>query len=287
LVAVSKHEDPRLGFYTYVVNDTYADWPQGIVHDAFAIFAHLQDPGKLRIYDAALLAQGKKLELGGGYNTSDAFPSSSIRFPKHHGDSHGLTYILSADGSKLYAYAIKQPHMGTGLPPLMKSNAYKDPNGVDFGGIFDAVYQGNELYVTGDDGMNVYLWRIPVYPSKDGKSIVLDQDHSKKWALSWKTAGLKGGRKFDHPSVEVTSNNDVIIFHRAFLDGVNGVTETLYEVLYHGEDRFRQSRILKSTFAGGPRIDLTGSTLDLDGETVWTLRQYGNTGTVVLGSILP
>jgi hypothetical protein len=80
-VAVTRTEDPRDGFFEFVLVDEYADWPRFAVHGPFLIISH-NDNTNVYLFDAQKLADGNlKHELvglgsfyKGDFNVQRIFP---------------------------------------------------------------------------------------------------------------------------------------------------------------------------------------------------------------------
>ena len=286
--AVSKSEDPTQGFHTFKVNEDYQDYPLMALHDQYAIFHHnildksdVRPPGKIWLYDADQMAEGKLTEIKPTLTMSD-FPSTYIRVAKHHGTLDGLTFFVSASGSQLWVHGLPKPS-GTTHGALIKSTkAYTDPDNVNIGGphgLSEVVYRNGNIYVAGDDGKNIHVWRVPISVSDDKKQIILDTQNARKWTLT-------GTRSRDDATVDVNKDEDVVVSFRAY--DATTPTQLHYAILYHGEPRFRHSVELTSPSKGssGDRIDLVTSQVDpSDDETVWFISR--DAGGPLIASVHP
>ena len=281
--AVSKTERPADGFFTFEVNEDYADWPVMAVHADYALFSHNNSGGtRLRIYDADKMAAGIAQELGQAYTTDD-FPSPFFRVAKHHGGSSGMTYIAATKGADLWVYALHSPHPATGRPPLLTSNRYTDPAG-DSVDIKELAYRDGALYIVGTGGKRVLVWKLPVAPSFDKTSIVIDTAGVRKWVI--KDAGASP-LTFDYPSLDVNKHDDIVVSFRA--SSKAAANQVRYAVFYHDESQFRKPKVLTvpiKTGKGGGRIDYVTSTIDpSDDETVWFIGR--DQDGAVIGSVRP
>lgn len=293
LLAVSSVEQPALTwpadpFKINVVDNEYFDWPLMGVHGDYAIFHHLGDPGmQLRLYDADSLVSGTKKELGTPFTTDD-FPGTSITVARHHGTTGGMTYLAVASGRDLYAYAFHSPHPTKGRPPLLKSNSYTDPS--ENIAKTDVVFHDGVLYVAGVSGSRVVLWKVPVAPAADKKSININSKSVRKFIV--RDPG-DSSLTLDGASVEVTSDGDAVVAFRAYKVGAPIKVE--YAVLYHDESKFRTARTLPvssdpltadESTANFQRIDYATCALDpTDGRTVW-LMSVDHAGAIA-ASVIP
>ena len=268
--AVSKSEDPTQGFHTFKINEDYEDYPLMVVHGQYAIFHHnrldgegVRPPGKIWLYDADQMADGKLTEIKPALTTSD-FPSTYIRVAKHHGTLDELTFFAAASGSQLWVCGLPKPS-GTTHGALIKSNnAYKDPGNASIG-LSAVAYRNGNIYVAGDDGGKIHVWRVPMSLSGDKKRIILDTQNAKKWTLT-------GTRSHDYVTLDVNKDEDVVVSFRAY--DATTPTRVRYAILYHGESSFRDSVELTSPSAGssGDRIDFVMAEVDpSDDETVWCI----------------
>ena len=123
-VAVSKSgEDPAGGFYTYILVDDYADWPQFTVHDDYLVLNHRAAGSTTYVFDAKTLADGSAgdssaLEIK-PLLTIDAaalrarlpfnVPTTALIPATVHGDSDRVTYLAAGFGSLLVVYGLLSP----------------------------------------------------------------------------------------------------------------------------------------------------------------------------------
>ena len=266
--AVSKAEDPTQGFHIFKVNEDYEDFPIMDLHDQYAIFHHhyldgegVRPAGKIWLYDADQMANGKLVEIKPALDKSD-FPSAYIRVAKHHGTLDDLTFFVAASGPQLWVYGLPKPS-GTTHGALVKStSAYTDPGNASIS-MSEVVYRNGNIYIAGNDDQNVLVWRVPISLSPDKKQIVLDTHNAKKWTLS-------GNRTRDYATIDVDKKEDVVVSFRAY--DPTTPTRVRYAILYHGDSSFRDSVELTSpgTGSSGGRIDLVTSEVDpSDDETIW------------------
>ncbi|HEX4665330.1 MAG TPA: hypothetical protein VH207_01925 [Chthoniobacterales bacterium] len=266
--AVSKSEDPTKGFHTFKICEDYEDFPLMAIHGQYAVFHHnvldgegVRPVGKIWLFDAEQMAAGKRTEIK-PVLTKEDFPSAYVRVAKHHGTLDDLTFFAAASGSQLWVFGLPKPS-GTTHGALIKSKTpYSDPGNTNIG-LSEVVYRNGNIYVAGDEGEKIRVWRVPISLSGDKKQIILDLQNARKWTLA-------GAHSRDYVSLDVNKDEDVVISFRAY--DAKTPTRIRYAVLYHGESSFRESVELSSPSGGssGDRIDLVTSEVDpSDDETIW------------------
>jgi hypothetical protein len=185
------------------------------IHEQYAVFHHnvldgeggIRPTGKIWLYDAGQMADGKRTEIK-PVLTKDDFPSPYIRVAKHHGTLDDLTFFAAASGSQLWVYGLPKPS-GTTHAALIKSKTpYSDPGKTNIG-LSEVVYRNGNIYTAGDDGEKIHVWRVPISLSGDKKHIILDTEKARKWTLA-------GPLSRDYVTIDVNKDEDVVISFRAY-----------------------------------------------------------------------
>src|SRR5262249_21347396 len=108
-VAVSKAEDPRKGFWEYVLVSDNADWPLFSVRNGRLLIAN--NGGKrVYVFDAKKLIDGVASHSWLATYSDRDFPESTVITPvTQYSDADGLSLILGRGDNQLTVYAFKDP----------------------------------------------------------------------------------------------------------------------------------------------------------------------------------
>jgi hypothetical protein len=303
--AVSKTSEPKDGFWTYSVAYDHTDQPYFTVDKSYAIFYHqffnTGTAGKVpwqngiphypafHVFDAPTLAgpntppattgqvtPGTATELA-VTNAADGkivWPGTDIkgnamRVAKHHEGEPGSTFIVTAGGTDAWIYALASPHP-TGKTTLIGPAHFPAKSNVT--AKWDVVFSSGYLYLTyvESGSADVVVHRVPLAASdvtnkKEIQSV-------RTWTLSAPNESVA------YPTVDVTSNQDVVVSYVAF--NKSTMPDTIkYATLYKGEVTFRPSKQVEgASFAqggkgpGGQGLDYVASQRDvLDPTSIWTI----------------
>lgn len=294
-------------FHRYVLVDEYCDWPLMTVNGNYLILTeHISadNPGTVNVFDAEKLANGEEdnsfmkvkpldrlsyacfvIKIG-----SATIPATGrIMLVNHHGDSDGLTYLLSTNGESLLVFALAQPADDPSGKPSLLEGALVDL-GRELSGVHtNPVYSNGKIYIVGyditdPDRYDMHTFRLSVGRSNDGSSVSASEDFHHHHIAT-------GSQSFVEPALEVTKDGDIVAsFMRIGLHPTNlSPADARYSVWYSGESRFRDSAELHDHVGEQipdptiPRVDLTGTALDpADNQTVWMSQVFSDNGTPTL-----
>ncbi|MDT7807775.1 MAG: hypothetical protein QOJ70_1588 [Acidobacteriota bacterium] len=250
-VAVSKAEDPRKGFWEYVLVRDYADWPLFSVRNGRLLLAH-KDGKRLFVFDAKKLINGTTADPFLGQYLDAKFPDADEISPvTQYSDADGLSLVLGRKGADLIVYAFKDA-----TNPLVKN---KKTLSVAPSWAMQPVYRFSKFYFTDDicDGANCPRHRIDVHRVNavlDGSPVTVGALTDKLFKVADKNANLR------MPGVIIEENGAAIVWYLSFTtDGKP--QQARYKVLYPNESDFRPSALLRAsdmaeaeTFIGDKQI---------------------------------
>jgi hypothetical protein len=300
-VAVSKTDNPLDGFWTYQAADEDADMPVFEVTKDFAIFGH-NNSAKVWVYDADDMANGNPVHPINSPLPAQVLPAGgelpsqigvaagvyNIRVPKmrvpkqgHPMSGMSLVLVQASQGSKEITIQGLTRDSSKKLK-VIPGATFSDGDQIDI--FADQVYQGDYLYIANDTVADGGFWssiivrRIPVHLAKDGKSLVVEKNLAQKWRLG----GV--GLSYNYPEADVTDEGNLVVGWRATGNVIGA--HARYAVLYRGEERFRDTAILRPSTANGDfkKTDFARADLDPDGHSVWLVHS-DITSTVVAGAV--
>lgn len=305
-VAVSKTEDPRRGFHTYILVDEYADWPKIGLHERYLLLGHRSAP-TVYVFDADKLAAGNpdrgpvrlaKLDLRHFQGVKH------IAEVNHHGPTNGVTYLLGSDGGDTVTpFALVNPDPGRAARPVLVPGP-RTSIGTKFGTLEgNAVYRDGALFWGFDqwapghakEYRQLRLFRMPTRLGATPRGPRL-------WASAEPAHGFSdvvvGGREpddgpddvldYEKPALDVNGQGDVVVVYarKGFRTKVEVPPEVRYSILYHGEPKARPGLLIRkgSTMAlpdindnGKSGIDLAYAQVDpADDRTVWVTHAFAD-----------
>jgi len=244
-VAVSKDQDPRNGFWEYVLVRDYADWPLFSVRNDRLLIAH-KDGKRLFVFDAKKLAEGTSIDPFLGQYLDDKFSEVNEISPiTQYSDADGLSLVLGKSGKDLTLFVFKDP-----TKPLVKSSLTLKTTPSWH---MQPVYRNGKFYFTDafqedpcDEDCPRYfvdVHRVTATLASSPLSATLTQDES--FVLQPSDANLRMS------GVMVESNGAVIAWYQYFpTDG--SPQQARYQVLYANESNFRDGAILRSSDTAAP-----------------------------------
>ncbi|HST53818.1 MAG TPA: hypothetical protein VLJ61_17550 [Pyrinomonadaceae bacterium] len=235
-VAVSKDEDPRKGFWEYVLVRDYADWPLFSVRDNRLLISH-KGGKRLYVFDAKKLINGTTTDPFLGQYLDDKFPESDeISTVTQYSDADGLSLVLGRSGKNLTVYAFKDP-----TKALVKNTKALS---VAPTWMMQPVYRFSKFYFTDEicDDTPCTRHRVDVHrvsAALDGSPVVkVGAISDERFALTNKNASLR------MPGTIIEENGSAIVWYLQFpTDGT--AQSARYQVLYPNESKFRDSAVLR------------------------------------------
>jgi len=241
-VAVSKAEDPRKGFWEYVLVRDYADWPLFSVRNKRLLIAH-KSGKRLFVFDANKLINGTTTDPFLGQYLDNKFPECDEISPvTQYSDADGLSLVLGRKGANLTIYAFRNP----ANPLVLKTQAL----GVGPSWMMQPVYRFSKFYFTDEkcDDAPCSRHRIDVHrvtASLDGSPVTVGAFTDKRFAIANSTASLR------MPGVIIEENGAAIVWYLQFpKDG--SAQQARYQVLYANESDFRDSALLRASDKAAP-----------------------------------
>jgi hypothetical protein len=233
-VAVSKAEDPRKGFWEYVLVRDYADWPLFSVRNNRLLIGH-SGGKRLYVFDSKKLVAGTTTDPFLGQYMDDSFPDAdSITTVTQYSDADGLSLVLGAKGNNLTVYAFKDPKK----PLVKKTKSLTAPPGWRM----QPVYRFSNFYFTDEfpdtdssrDHVDVHRTTVEL----KGSLVTVGTITDKRFLIARNDASLR------MPGVIIEENGAVIVWYLHFpVDGSQ--QQARYKVLYANENSFRDSALLR------------------------------------------
>ena len=258
-VAVSKSgEDPAGGFYTYILVDDYADWPQFTVHDDYLVLNHRAAGSTTYVFDAKTLADGSAgdssaLEIK-PLLTIDAaalrarlpfnVPTTALMPATVHGDSDRVTYLAAGFGSLLVVYGLLSPPNHPESAPSFMSPALVSIGNELHGMTNRPVFQSGMLHLVGYEcALSVpelpcekYITRIVRFlVARVGNALITSGSASKEFINETIGDSPDDLSSFELPAIEVTDAGDmVVVYDRARLfPTIEVPASARYSVRFH------------------------------------------------------
>lgn len=243
-VAVSKDEDPRKGFWEYVLVRDYADWPLFSVRNGRLLVGH-NNARRLYVFDANKLASGSASDpFLGQYGDADFPESDKITPVTQYSDADGLSLVLGRKGAKLTVYAFKNPL----VQPVRKTVTL----GHAPGWAMQPVYRLGKFYFTkevcGGTRCVVDVHRVTAGLSGSPEKVSSVSDEY--FALADKKADYR------MPGVLVEENGAVLVWYLRFT--ADKPQDARYQVLYAKEGSFREAAVLRASEKGSKESFLVG-----------------------------
>src|SRR5438128_1237876 len=186
-------------FHKYVLVDEYCDWPLMTVNGSYLILTeHISqdNPGTVGVFDAEALANGEDDNSFMKIKPLDrlsygcfvvkigpvTFPATGqIMLVNHHGDSGGLTYLLSTNDNNLLVFALAQPPGNPSGKPTLLKGALVELDRELSGVHTNPVYSNAKIYIVGydisdPDRYDMHTFRLSVGRSNDGSSVSASED---------------------------------------------------------------------------------------------------------------
>jgi hypothetical protein len=294
MIAVSKTEDPRMGWYQYVLVDDYADWPRMTVNGRVVALGHQGDKN-VWFLDADKLAAGNP-----GHGSVEinkyiwrAFPESDLlAYVTAHGDTGGMTYLLGVgNGGKtwtVYGFDVNDPDH-------MKKASFSTNDWAPIWVRNNPIFRGGYIYVTGSMAVasnreSIRVMRIPVHLQANREVTVSTSGGEGFLDLYFGRNGPGDAPtdlvSYHVPSLEVTSQGAMVLAYTRV--GVQTAKPLYPEVRYSvvtANGQIERSRLVKAAASdvepdsidGGGSVDLTGAAIDpVDDRTVWSINPYGD-----------
>ena len=320
-VAVTKSgEDLSKGFFTYILMDHYADWPQFMVRGNYLILTHLKDP-LTQIYDTAVLLNGSLNASALAVPPLMSLTSNNYNLPAQaqlipvniYGHSDRVSFLAAAQGNSVTIYGLSAPAGSPSAVPV-----FMTPATVSIGRSLNlspspAVYRNGKLYIatyTCGNRVNnqctsfyIQILRIPVGRSGNSNALTASNDTSAGYMDT--TIGSPSDPEFYAvPALTVTSKEDIVtVFCRGRLN--TGPFSARYAVIPKGQTIPMFSAELKggsgaqlpSPPDGSGIVDLAGIAVDPAGDpvkadqqlTVWMSHVYSLNGNYLqaIGAVRP
>jgi hypothetical protein len=298
-------EDPSRKFFTYAVDDDYADWPQMAVHGGLLVLMHRAAGDLVEVYDAAAMAAGRNQ---GALTTNPigVFPGFAVSvsggedIPVNVHDPNAPMLLFSANtDSDRQVEVVAISRVANRPLATVSTLRLTLPRALTIKGIrHNPVFRNGVLYVASYEGAGpckahtLRLTRIPLRFGSNGTP------HLSTAGISDEIIASENDAAPELPAVEVTTHNDVVMaFTRApVTDGHCGPFSARYLVAYHGRTGIARSRVLMSGAgtpphdAGDKGVDLGSITIDpLDGQRVWFSHAFSNGDTfeAAFGAVRP
>jgi hypothetical protein len=294
MIAVSKTEDPRMGWYQYVLVDDYADWPRMTINGRVLVLGHQGDKN-VWFLDADKLAAGNPTHGSVELNkfVGAAFPEADVlAYVTHHGNTDGMTYLLGiGNGGKtwtIYGFDGNDPNH-------LKKQTFSTKDWAPIWVRNNPIFRNGFLYVTGSMAVapnreSIRVMRVPLRVQND-RSIVASVLPADGFLDLFFGRNGPGDAPTDlvsyHvPSMEVTSNGDMVIAYTRV--GVQTAKPLYPEVRYsvvRAKGQIERSRLVKAATSDvqpdkiddGGNVDLTAAAIDpVDDRTVWSINPYGD-----------
>lgn len=303
-VAVSRTDDPRQGFYRYILVNQYSDWPKMAINDRYLILGH-RASNTIHVFDADKLAAGnpdqgpvKLAKL-----TSKHFPGVKYIAPvTHHGAPSGVTYLLGSDGSEdVRVFALVNPDPNRAARPVVLAGPSVDL-GTRLGTLEgNAIYRNGFLYFTWDqwapghekEYRQIRLVRLPVRPNGARPTAIWSAADARYEYLNTVIGGREPDEppgdvmNYEKPALDVNASGAAVVVYsrKAYRARVDVPPEVRYAILYHGEAQARPGVLLRrGTTSEVPDIDnnvkagidLAFAQVDPDERTVWVSHAWAD-----------
>ena len=304
MIAITKHEDPRQGMYTYWL-PTSGDWPQIAINGSRLLITFdslCQDSVACPNipYPAIYVLSTDDLAAG------KSNPAVSWYMPNQTGfsDPRSIRPVISRDpGSPDYFVAGVSSALQVWTPntvttkPLVTSKIDIGQNSFIRGNV---VLQSGKLYHTYGTLAAGCPGTFPAFCPYQVRLLAVNVKLANN-TLTLSKAKLPNGNDFDYlfgtngpgdspgdvvsyeiPELEVTKNGDIVIVYvrRAIKTANTLFNEARYSLFYHDQSSTSPSAILKKGEGNATKnpydaiIDLTVQSLDPDGLTVWVTHAY-------------
>lgn len=235
-VAVSKTEDPRDGFWEYVLVRDYSDWPLFSVRNGRLLITHANHGKRLYVFDANKLVAGTNTDPFIAQYNDEQFPESSTITPvTQYSDAGGLNLVLGRKGNALTVYALKD----TPAPLFRKTVVLVNPPGW----AMQPVYRFEKFYFAEEacEGGGCKRRRVDVHRvTAELSASKVGEVKDDYFAVAEKKASLR------MPGVLIEENGAAVVWYQRFpTDG--RPQQARYRVLYPGEADFRHSALLRAS----------------------------------------
>jgi hypothetical protein len=233
-VAVSKTEDPRDGFYQYMLtSNTPADWPWAAIHGSRVVISHhggtpgppewpTQCPIAI-VLDTTALASGTPHPPHFMYFANDLNGMSAVMAPNQQGDAETMNYLLANDGTTLRIFGLAAGGDGWSGPALRTAS-------VDLGNsppdVLSASYRGTKLYLAGTELVeqngpanrySIRVIRIPLNHISGGLTVSQDPSAGYVDHIFGRNAPDDNPNdriSYETPSLAVNGHGDMLIGYR-------------------------------------------------------------------------
>ena len=308
--AVSKTEDPRDGFYQYIMTaNEYRDWPWMAVNRGHFTVAHhglvnARFPA-ITVFSTNAVALGNEHPPYFRYSNR-ALVGRRLLPPRQYGPAGDPSFLLSATGEgRLDIFAFPQSADPWTTPTPLHTSVEMGDQLVP--SLLNTVYRNQRLYFVGskkiEDGnrtrSSVRLVRLPVTLSPTSISVSTDAATGfLDWFFGLNAFGDPAGSRINYkdPSIAVNARGDMLFaYYRESFAGPALFSEARYSLWRNGEPKQRRSRLLKAGEAEvSDTIDYTTAVVDpADDRSFWIALPYakaaGRSGSYkpVFGKVSP
>lgn len=311
--AVSKTEDPRDGFHQYMLTENeYRDWPWMGVNGNHFIIAHNGgaegDEPLVSVVAVQAIKTGTQHPAYFRYSIADAGGLTKMIPPVHHGDTGGLTFMLSKEGRRLDIFAFPQTLDPWRAPTLRRTSVTLGDNVPPLVG---SVYRAGRLHLVvhkevetngGAKRFSVRAVRVPIRSSLTSLTASTNPaegfiDHF----FGLKATGDPAGSRvsYERPAVAVNGRGDMLFAYGRYpFSGPNPplFPEARYTLWRAGAPKQLRSRLLKIGEAAAAesvaeKLDYSTAVVDpSDDRSFWVAHTYANSGggyRTVFGKITP
>lgn len=253
-VAVSKTEDPRQGFWEYVLVRDYADWPLFSVRNNRLLIGH-SGGKRVYVFDSKKLLNGTKTDPFLGQYLDDSFTEADSVTPvTQYSDADGLSLLLGRKGKDVTVYAFRDPTK----PLVKKTQALK----ATAGWRMQPVYRLSNFYFTDEfpdtDSPRNHVDVHRLTAALTGSPVKVGALTDRLIPLAQNDASLR------MPGVLIEEQGAVLVWYLRFpTDG--SAQEARYQVWYAGESGFRGSALLRKSDSAASSATTFVSDRDIGG----------------------
>jgi len=310
--AVSKTEDPRDGFHQYMLTENeYRDWPWMGVNGNHFIVAHNAEAEDnepvVSVVAVQAIKSGKQHPAYFRYSLGDFDGRTAAIPPVHHGNTGGLTFLLSKEGKRLDIFAFPLTLDPWRAPALLRSSVTLGDNVPPLVG---SVYRAGRLHLVvhkkveengSAERYSVRVVRVPVKSTLTSLTASTDPadgfiDHF--FGLNATGDPPDSRVSYERPSVAVNGRGDMLFAYGRYpFSGPSPALfpEARYSLWRAGEPKQLRSRVLKAGEAANSRsiiskLDYSTAVVDpSDDKSFWVALTYNSTVgyRTVFGKITP
>lgn len=311
--AVSKTEDPRDGFHQYMLTENeYRDWPWMGVNGDHLIIAHNAEAEGVEpvvsVVSVTSVKSGQQHPAYFRYYPADFDGLTTAIPPVHHGNTGGLTFLLSKEGNRLDIFAFPQTPNPWRAPAMLRTSVTLGDKVPPLTG---SVYRAGRLHfvvhkkVEENGGAKRYSVRAVRVPVKSSLTSLTASTNPAEGFIDWffglnATGDPPGSRvSYERPSVAVNRRGDMLFAYGRY--PFSGPTPSLfpearYTLWRAGEPKQLRSRLLKAGEAAASesiisKLDYATAVVDpSDDKSFWVAHTYANSSggyRTVFGKITP